>query len=85
MQQLVLLNVSTRVIFTVGDDMKKRKNPHEGVPRTKEYYETIDGNWTNHPVAFCYRYRGALTRGLMHTHKCCDRDCKRLNKNYRFE
>ena len=76
------------LIYTVGDDMKKKRKSRyrqTGVPKTKEYYETIDGNWTNHPVAFCHRYHGALTRGLMHTHKCCDIGCKRLNKNYKFE
>lgn len=73
--------------YTVGDIMKKRKrkNRHEGVPRTKEYYECIDGNWTNHPVAFCYYKKAALTRGLMNTHRCCERQCKRLDKNYKFE
>ena len=61
------------------------KDRHGDVPRTKNYYETIDGNWTNHPVAFCYYYKAALTRGLMHTHRCSDRHCKRLDKNYKFE
>lgn len=61
------------------------KNRHDDVPKTKYYYETIDGNWTNHPVAFCYRYRRALTRGLMNTHKCCQHECRRLDSKYKFE
>lgn len=71
-------------MYTVGSDdiMKDR---HGDVPKTKYEYKTIDGNWTNHPVAFCNYYRGALTRGLMHTHRCNDRQCKRLDKNYKFE
>ena len=45
----------------------------------------IDGNWTKHPVAFCWYHQGALTKNMMHTHKCCERQCKRLDKNYKFE
>ena len=88
MQQLVLLNESIRVTFTVGDDMKrKRKGRYRqtGVPKTKNEYEMIDGNWTKHPVAFCSYYGGALTRNMMHTHRCCEKECKRLDKNYKFE
>ena len=45
----------------------------------------IDGNWTKHPVAFCWYHQGALTQNMMHTHKCCERGCRRLDKNYKFE
>ena len=72
-------------MYIVGDDMKKRTYRHSGVPKTKYMYEMIDGNWTQHPVAFCHYYRGVLTRGLMHTHSCCDKQCKRLDKKYKFE
>lgn len=61
------------------------KDRHGDVPKTKYEYETIDGNWTNHPVAFCSYYRAALTRGLMNTHNCNDKKCTRLDKNYKFE
>lgn len=75
-----------QVIF-MGGKKKKRKSRYRqtGVPKTNKYYETIDGNWTNHPVAFCWHYKGALTGGMMHTHNCYDRQCKRLDKNYKFE
>lgn len=58
---------------------------HGDVPKTKYAYEMIDGNWTRHPVAFCLHYRAALTRNMMHTHRCSERKCKKLDKNYKFE
>ena len=70
-------------MFTVGSDTMKDR--HGDVKKTEFEYLTIDGNWTNHPVAFCHYYRGALTRGLMHTHKCSEKNCRRLNKKYKFE
>ena len=72
-------------MYIVGSDYVNAKKRHGDVPETRFYYETIDGNWTNHPVAFCHHYRCALTRGLMRTHKCNERECKRLDKNYKFE
>lgn len=72
-------------MYIVGSDYVSGKQRHGDVPETKYYYETIDGNWTNHPVAFCHWYKGALTRNMMRTHGCCERGCKRLNKNYKFE
>lgn len=65
--------------------MKKRKNRHGDVPKTKYEYEMIDGNWTRHPVAFCHRYKGVLTRNMMHTHQCSEKNCRRLDKSYKFE
>ena len=61
--------------------MKKRAYRHTGVPKTKYKYETIDGNWIQHPVAFCYRYKGVLTRNTMHKYQCYERECKRLDMN----
>lgn len=58
----------------------KKKPNHKGVKRTTKYYEMIDGNMTNHPVAYCTRYQGVLTRGMMHTHGCSERNCCRLIK-----
>ena len=72
-------------MYIVGDDMKKRTYRHSGVPKTKYMYEMIDGNWTQHPVAFCHRYNGALTKNMMHTHQCSEKECKRLDKDYKFE
>lgn len=76
-------------MYIVGnDDMKKKRkgrNRHTGVPKTKNEYEMIDGDWMSSPVAFCWYHKGALTRNMMHTHQCCEKECKRLDKNYKFE
>lgn len=57
--------------------------------KTTYYYECIDHNMTNRPVAYCHHYRRELTEKLMKTHNCvCKRDgepCNRLNMNYKFE
>lgn len=44
-------------------------------------YRLIDNNWTRHPVAYCKRYHGYLTEGLMKTHKCRERNCRRLQED----
>ena len=44
-------------------------------------YRLIDNNWTRHPVAYCKRYHGYLTEGLMKTHKCRSRNCRRLQED----
>lgn len=64
---------------------KKKVYRHTGVPKTENEYQMIDDNWTKHPVAFCWYHRGALTRNMMHTHRCCEKGCKRLDKDYKFE
>lgn len=48
-------------------------------------YECIDGNWTYYPIAYCDHYKGVLTRGLMHTHRCNERNCPRLQEGDDFE
>jgi hypothetical protein len=58
---------------------KKRKDHHTGEKRTKFQYQCIDGNWTYYPLAYCEYYDGVLTRGLMHTHRCRNRNCRRLH------
>lgn len=45
----------------------------------------IDGNWTHYPVAYCHRYKGVLTRNMMNTHKCNERNCHKLDKDCEFE
>lgn len=42
------------------------------------WYRLIDDNWTRKPKAFCIRYDGYLTNGLMNTHGCKKRNCIRL-------
>ena len=59
--------------------MKHRPPPH------KEKVELIDGNFSRYPEAFCNYYGGYLTRGIMDTHRCDKRDCKRLIPRERFD
>jgi len=49
-----------------------------GVPKTKNLYWCVDGNYTNHPLAYCTFYHGVLTKGLMELHTCKERCCLRL-------
>lgn len=46
---------------------RRRKRQKNQVPKTKNSYWCIDGNFTNHPVAYCTYYHGVLTQGLMDT------------------
>jgi len=64
---------------------KRHKWKHTGEHKTKYLYETIDGNLTYYPLAWCSHYRGVLTKGLMHTHRCKERHCKRLQEGDDFE
>ena len=47
-------------------------------PPYKEKVELIDGNFSRYPEGYCDYYGGYMTRGLMDTHRCDRRDCKRL-------
>lgn len=64
---------------------KKHYRQNKPVEKTKYEYRTVDGNWTNHPCAYCKRYHGVLTLGIMQTHKCKQINCCRLNTNIKFE
>jgi len=58
--------------------LKIKKKHIRKAPRTKNDYECIDGNWTYHPAAYCTRYHGVLTEGLLNTHQCRIKQCRRL-------
>jgi hypothetical protein len=64
---------------------KKRKWKHTGEKKCKYLYECIDGNMTYYPVAYCQYHDGVLTKGLMHTHRCHERHCKRLQEGDDYE
>lgn len=49
------------------------------------WYRCIDNNWTYHPAAYCKYHQGVLTEGLMKTHRCRERKCKRLDETIKFE
>lgn len=48
-------------------------------------YKTIDGNWTKHPVAFCWYHDGVLTAALMKVHRFRQRKCRRLDEVVKFK
>ena len=51
---------------------------------TVEYeYRCIDGNWTIKPVAWCRAKKGYLTRRIMKTHRCKERECMHLDETVR--
>lgn len=64
---------------------KRRRARRYKVKRTIYTYECIDGNFTFYPVAYCHRYGGVLTLGLMDTHRCRERQCFRLEEDIHFE
>lgn len=53
--------------------------------RLEYEYRTIDGNWTMRPVAYCHYKKGVLTEKLMRTHRCRERQCRRLDESVVFE
>lgn len=63
---------------------KKHRRVHKelqrlyNVKRRFDSYETIDGNFTNYPFAYCRHYRAYMTVAQMNTHRCDQRHCKRL-------
>ena|GEM_PF-4344443 len=59
--------------------MKHRPPPH------KVKVELIDGNFSRYPEGYCDYYGGYMTRGLMDTHRCDRRDCKRFIPRERFD
>jgi len=46
-----------------------RSTGHEETKQVTEY-KTIDGNWSQRPVAYCSRYKGYLTEKQMRVHNC---------------
>lgn len=62
----------------IGQKRRYRRRIKHGIPKTQKLYFTIDGNFTNHPLAYCTYHHGVVTQGLMDTHKCVERLCPRL-------
>lgn len=48
-------------------------------------YRLIDNNWTRYPTAYCRYRKSYLTEGLMKTHRCRERQCKRLQEDIELE
>lgn len=57
---------------------KRRERLRTGnVPKQYDLYETIDGNFTHYPTAFCNHYKAYLTLGIANTHRCTKRKCNK--------
>lgn len=52
-------------------------------PVERDYYQTVDGNFTRRPAAYCEHYRAWLTVGQMEVHRCEKRHCRRLHDDRR--
>lgn len=65
-----------------GNLKRQRKRRRQRRKYRKEYFndefELIDGNFTHYPVAFCEHYERFLSAGLIQTHRCRNRKCKKL-------
>lgn len=63
-----------------GNRKSQRKNhkANRKVPIQAEAYQMIDGNWTHQPYAYCYRYKGWLTKAMANRHNCESRNCERF-------
>ena len=68
-----------------GQRKRRKERMKHSVPKTKEMYYCIDGNMTNHPVAYCTYHHGVLTEGLMCVHRCKERKCVRLREGDTFD
>lgn len=64
---------------------KKKKLCIPKGERMEWQYKCIDGNWSYYPVAYCKYYDGVLTEGLIHTHRCREKECNRLDETQEFE
>lgn len=58
---------------------KRRKERLKNKPPKSRYkVQLIDGNFTYYPIAYCKYHQAFMTEGLMATHRCVNRKCKRL-------
>lgn len=46
----------------------------------RKAYRLIDKNLALNPVAYCRVHHGYLTKGLMKTHRCMQRQCRGFSK-----
>ena len=52
----------------IGQKRRYRRRIRHGIPKTKNLYFCIDGNFTYYPLAYCTYHHGVVTQGLMDTH-----------------
>ena len=65
-----------------GNRRKQQRRRRErlrtgNVQRQYDLYETIDGNFTYYPVAFCDHYGAFITLGIENVHRCSKRKCNK--------
>lgn len=57
---------------------QRRRERMKNLPlRFSQKVQLIDGNFSYYPRAFCEYYDAFLTDGLINTHRCDKRHCKR--------
>lgn len=54
---------------------RNRRRNNKGIPKQKELYCMIDGNYTYYPYAYCYYYQGFLTKNMQERHSCSKKNC----------
>ena len=54
---------------------RRYKINNKGVPKTGDYYLSIDGNPTNQPFAYCMHYEAYMTKNQTILHRCRKRHC----------
>jgi len=59
---------------------KERLKQH--VPRKPEPHLLIDGNYSHYPVAYCHFHKAFMTLGLVETHRCKKRKCRRYEERW---
>lgn len=62
-----------------------QEKEHLYVKKKQYQYLMIDGNWTWFPCAWCKAKKGCLTKKLMKTHKCKEKNCTALDGEMEFE
>lgn len=86
---MVLFLLSSVVVMTLktkgkgnlkAQNKRRRQRMKNLPPYQKDKYQLIDDNFTHYPVAYCTRYKGWLSVGLMDVHGCEKRQCVRLRK-----
>ncbi len=61
-----------------AQNKRKHERKNDLPPRQKDAYQLIDNNWTHYPVAYCDHYKGWLSLGQIQTHRCHERQCKKI-------
>lgn len=63
------------------EQLKRRRERLKHLPaRQLKSVQLIDGNFSYYPVAYCKYHSAYLTQGLVETHRCEKRHCRRYER-----